>query len=208
MPWRRALADGTFWRIAFIGASYVYAIAFFQSWLQTYLVRGRGYTEAALILSSLPYVVGAVANGSGGLLSDALVRRWGLKAGRRAVGVLGLSAAALFMVATILTTSNLWALVFLSLAYAGILLQQPNLCAVCLDTGRQHAGAVFGFMNTAAQISSVVSSIAFGYIVGYSGNYNLPFIPMVVTLAVGAVLWLKIDPAHQIFEEVEARKVA
>jgi len=63
-------------------------------------------------------------------------------------------------------------------------------------------------MNTAAQIASVVSSIAFGYIVGYSGNYNLPFIPMVVTLAAGAVLWLKLDPAHQIFEEVEARKVA
>jgi MFS family permease len=208
MPWGRALADGTFWRIALIGASYVYAIAFFQLWLQTYLVRGRGYTEAALILSSLPYVVGAVANGSGGLLSDALVRRWGLKAGRRTVGVAGLSSAAIFMAATILTTSNLWALVFLSLAYAGILLQQPNLCAVCLDTGRRHAGVVFGFMNTASQIASFVSSIAFGYIVGYSGNYNLPFIPMVVTLAVGAVLWLKVDPAHQIFEEVEVRKVA
>ena len=54
MPWGRALADGTFWRIAAVGACYVYAIAFFQSWLQTYLVRGRGYTEAALVLSSLP----------------------------------------------------------------------------------------------------------------------------------------------------------
>jgi len=203
MPWGRALADGTFWRIALIGACYVYAIAFFQSWLQIYLVRGRGYTEAALVLSSLPYVVGAVANGAGGLLSDALVRRWGLKAGRRTVGVVGLSCAALFMAATIVTTSNLWALVFLSLAYAGILLQQPNLCAVCLDTGRQHAGAALGFMNTAAQIASSVSSIAFGYLVGYSGNYNLPFIPMVVTLSIGAVLWLKMDPTHQVFEEPE-----
>jgi MFS transporter, ACS family, glucarate transporter len=201
MPWGRALADGTFWRIALIGACYVYAIAFFQSWLQTYLVRGRGYTEAALILSSLPYVVGAVANGAGGLLSDALVRRWGLKTGRRTVGVIGLSIAALFMAATVVTTSNVWALVFLSLAYAGILLQQPNLCAVCLDTGRRHAGAVFGFMNTAAQVASATSSIAFGYLVGYSGNYNLPFVPMVVTLSVGAILWLKIDPTHQLFEE-------
>jgi MFS transporter, ACS family, glucarate transporter len=203
LPWARALADGTFWRIALIGACYVYAIAFFQSWLQTYLVRGRGYTEAALVLSSLPYVVGAAANFAGGLLSDALVRRWGLKTGRRTVGVVGLSCAALFMAATIVTTSNLWALVFLSLAYAGILLQQPNLCAVCLDTGRQHAGAVFGFMNTAAQVASFVSSIAFGYLVGYSGNYNLPFVPMVATLSLGAVLWLKIDPTHQLFEEPE-----
>ncbi len=208
MPWGRALADGTFWRIAAVGACYVYAIAFFQSWLQTYLVRGRGYTEAALVLSSLPYVVGALANGTGGLLSDALVRRWGLRRGRRAVGVLGLGCAAVFMVATIVTTDNAWALAFLSLAYAGILLQQPNLCAVCLDTGRRHAGAVFGFMNTACQVASVVSSVAFGYLVGYSGNYNLPFIPMVVTLVVGAALWLTIDPTHQLFEGADAPQAA
>ena len=200
MPWRLALGDGTFWRVALIGASYVYVLSFFQSWLQTYLVRGRGYTESALVLSSLPYVVGAIANGCGGLLSDGLVRHWGLKTGRRAVGVLGLSCAALFMAATVVTASNLWALVFLSLSYAGIMLQQPNLCAVCLDTGRQHAGAMLGFMNTASQIASVVSSLAFGYIVGYTGNYNLPFAPMVVTLSIGIVLWTTIDPAHQVFE--------
>ena len=204
MPWRHALADATFWRVALIGASYVYTLSFFQSWLQTYLDRGRGYTEAALVLSSLPCVVGAVANGCGGLLSDALVRRRGLPAGRRTVGVLGLSCAALFMFATIVASSNLWALVILSLSYAGIMLQQPNLCAVCLDTGRTHARAMLGFMNTAWQIASVVSSLAFGYIVGYTGNYNLPFIPMVVTLSIGAVLWLTMDPTHQMFEHKES----
>jgi len=208
MPWGRALADSTFWRVAVVGACYVYALAFFQFWLQTYLVRGRGYTEAALVLSSLPYVVGALANGTGGLLSDALVRRWGLKRGRRAVGVLGLGSAAVFMVANIVTSDNAWALAFLSLAYAGIMLQQPNLCAVCLDTGRQHAGAVFGFMNTACQVASVVSSVAFGYLVGYSGNYNMPFIPMVVTLSLGTALWLTIDPTHQLFEGVDTPRAA
>jgi len=203
LPWRRALADGALWRIALVGACYVYALTFFVSWLQTYLVKGRGYTEAALVLSSLPYVLGALANGAGGVLSDALVRRWGLKAGRRTVGVVGLGCAAVFMAATIVTTDNAWALAFLSLAYAGILVQQPNLCAVCLDTGRQHAGAVLGFMNTAAQVAAVASSVTFGYLVGYSGNYNLPFIPMVATLSLGAFLWLKIDPTHQLFDEPE-----
>src|SRR3989442_15721449 len=118
--------------------------------MRSYMFRGRGYSYAALVLSSLPYVVGGCANGVGGLASDWLVSRFGLTTGRRALGVFGLSFAAIFMAATIVTTSGAWALVFLSLAYAGILAQQPNLCAVCLDTGRKHAGAVFGFMNTAA----------------------------------------------------------
>jgi predicted MFS family arabinose efflux permease len=187
--------------VAAIGASYVYVIGFFQSWLQTYLVRGRGYTEAALVLSSLPYAVGACANGLGGFVSDSLVRRFGLRTGRRMLGVAGLSAAAIFMAATIVTTNAVWALIFLSLSYAGILAQQPNLCAVTLDIGRKHAGAVFGFMNTASNLASAVSSIAFGYLVGYFGNYSAPFIPMVASLCLGAWLWLKVDPAEDVFAE-------
>jgi len=201
LPWGQSLRDPALWRIAAIGACYVYALSFFQSWLQTYLVRGRGFTEAALVLSSLPYILGACANGLGGITSDWLVRRFGLKSGRRALGVFGLSLAAVFMMATIVTTDARWALVFLSLSYAGILAQQPNLCAVCLDVGRKHSGAVFGFMNTACQAASVVSSIAFGYLVGQFGNYNAPFVPMVLTLALGAVLWLTVDPTRQLFAE-------
>jgi len=201
------------WRAAFFvfdlaGVAWVYALAFFQSWFQIYLVRGRGYTEAALVLSSLSYVVGAVANASGGLLSDALVRRWGLKAGRRTVGVLGLGVAAIFMGLTVVSSSSTWALVFLSLSYAGMLLQQPNLTAVALDTGRQHPGAVLGMINTSAQAASSVSSIVFGYLVGYSGNYNAPFIPMVAILAFGAIVWLRVDPTHQLFDNPAAPQPA
>jgi MFS transporter, ACS family, glucarate transporter len=188
-------------RRAAIAASYVYSIAFFQSWLQTYLVRRRGYTEAALVLSSLPYIVGAGANVLGGFTSDWLVRRYGLNTGRRAIGACGLGVAAIFMTATIMTTSGVWALVFLSFAYAAILAQQPNLSAVCLDTGRRNAGAVFGFMNSAGAAASSISSVAFGYIVTYFGSYDAPFIPMVVLLCVGVWLWLKVDPEHQLFEE-------
>jgi hypothetical protein len=46
-----------------------------------------------------------------------------------------------------------------------------------------------------------VSSIAFGYLVGYSGNYNLPFVPMVVTLSIGCGAVAQARPTHQVFEE-------
>ena len=31
-----------------------------------------------------------------------------------------------------------------------------------------------------------------------TGNYNLPFIPMAILLAVGAGFWLVVDPAQQL----------
>jgi len=204
MPWRQSLRSGALWRIAAIGACYVYVIAFFQSWLQTYLVKGRGFTEAALVLSTLPYIVGAAANGLGGFTSDLLVRKFGSKAGRRTVGVLGLGTAVLFMAASMAASSGRTSLILLSLAYGAILFQQPNLCAVCLDTGRDHAGAVMGFMNTAANAASALSSIVFGYLVAYTGGYAAPFFPMLALLCVGTVLWFRVDPSQQLFEPRKA----
>jgi MFS transporter, ACS family, glucarate transporter len=199
LPWGVALRSSNLWRLMAIAACYVYVLSFFQSWFQTYLVRGRGYSEGDLLLSSLPYVVGAGGNFAGGVTSDWLVRRLGLKAGRRMVGVVGLGAAAVFLTATILTTNNTLVLIFLSLVYGGLTFQQPNICAVCLDVGRRHAGAVLGFGNTAANAASAVSSVVFGYLVGHFGSYNAPLIPMVLTLCVGTLLWLTVDPTRELF---------
>jgi ACS family glucarate transporter-like MFS transporter len=201
MPWATALRIPAFWRMAAIGACYVYALGFFQSWLQTYLVRGRGFSEAALVLSSLTYAVGATANGLGGLAGDWMVKRHGLRNGRRLLGVAGLSAAALSLTAAIFAPGGNVALVCLSCAYGGILFQQPTLCALCLDVGRKNAGAVFGFMNTAANAASALSAVVFGYLVAYFGNYNTPFIPMVALLSLGALLWLQVDATRELFPE-------
>jgi ACS family glucarate transporter-like MFS transporter len=202
MPWATALRVPALWRIAAIGACYVYSLGFFQSWLQTYLVKGRGFTEAALVLSSLTYAVGAAANGLGGVAGDWMVKRHGLRNGRRRLGAAGLSVAALFLTAAIFAPGGRLALVFLSLSYGGILFQQPSLCALCLDGGRNNAGAVFGFMNTASNAASALSSVVFGYLVGYSGSYNTPFVPMVALLCLGALLWLQVDPARELFPEM------
>ena len=141
----------------------------------------------------------------GAALSPLLVvpiqMRYGLRNGRRWLGVAGLSAAALFLTAAIFAPDGRLALAFLSCAYGGILFQQPTLCALCLDVGRKNAGAVFGFMNTAANASSAMSAVVFGYLVGYFGNYNTPFIPMVALLSLGALLWLQVDPTVELFPE-------
>jgi MFS transporter, ACS family, glucarate transporter len=201
LPWGLVLRSGQVWRILSIGACYVYTLTFFQSWFQTYLVRGRGYSEIDLLLSALPYVVAALANGLGGVASDWLARKLDLTRGRRVIGVAGLSVSTLALIATIVTSNKTLALVFLSLVYGGITFQQPNLCAVCLDVGRKHAGAIFGMMNSAANAAAAVSSVVFGYLVAHYGSYNAPLIPMAAFMGLGTWLWLGVDPERQLFEE-------
>jgi MFS transporter, ACS family, glucarate transporter len=202
LPWTVGIRSGNLWGMMTMAASYGYTLYFFQSWFPTYLVKGRGFTETGLLLSSLPFFVGACANGCGGFVSDALVRRLGLKWGRRSLGLAGLGSAALFMIAVMLTEQKLWALIFLSLSYGGIAIQQPGVLGVCLDIGGKYAGAVTGAMNTATYVAAFLSSVVYGYIVKSYG-YNAPFIPMIVLLLISVLLWFRIDPAQEVISEAE-----
>jgi MFS family permease len=204
LPWSEALRSPSLWHIAMIAICGVFTIGFYQSWLPTYLAKGRGFSEASLMLSTLPYIVGALANIAGGLASDRLARRYGLRFGRCAVGAAGQGIAAICLAAAMIVSSDLATLIFLSLAYAGVLFQQPNTSAVSVDIGGTHTGAVFGFMNMCGNLGASASSIVFGYLVGSTGNYNAPFVPMIVLLCVGSILWLKMDPRRQVFDHQRA----
>jgi sugar phosphate permease len=209
LPWGIALRSSNLWAIMLMYFTYCYGSFFFLSWLHTYLVRGRGYTEDALLLSTLPFVLGALANCCGGFASDLLVRRLGLKWGRRAIGIFGLTSAAAFTIAAMLTQAKIPALILLALSYAGSDFMLPTAWAVCLDVGKKNAGAVTGTMNTAGQIGSFISSVLFGYLVEYSHSYDFPLIPMTVMLAISALLWLKIDPTQELIpEELVAQRAA
>jgi predicted MFS family arabinose efflux permease len=119
-----------------------------------------------------------------------------------------LGSAALFAVAVMFTQNQFGAMVLLSLIYGGITFQQPIMFAVCLDIGGAFAGAMVGAMNTASQIGSLISSVAFGYLVARSGSYNAPFIPMAALLAMGAWLWLKVDPTQPLVPVSQLDKTA
>ncbi|HLG95156.1 MAG TPA: MFS transporter [Bryobacteraceae bacterium] len=206
-PWTAALRSRNVLAVLGTAFCYVYVYNFFQTWFHTFLVKGRGFSEAGLALSALPYLVAACANLTGGAASDALVGRLGLKWGRRAIGVSGLAGAGLFTLAAMLTRQQMLTVVFLSLVYGAITFQQSAVFGLCLDIGQAHAGAMVGLMNTASQVGGLLGSVAYGYIVDRSGSFDVPFIPMAALLFLGAVLWLKIDASKEVTADVRAEPV-
>jgi MFS transporter, ACS family, glucarate transporter len=197
-PWRVAFRSRTLLAVLGLAFCYIYVYTFFQTWFHTFLVRGRGVSEGALVLSALPYVIAACANVAGGAASDALVRRLGPKWGRRSLGIGGLGLACVFTVAAMFTREATATIVLLSLVYGAITFQQPGVFGVCLDLGRRHAGAVVGMMNTSAQVGGFLSSVAFGYIVSRTGSYDAPFVPMAAALLIGALLWFAVDATTEL----------
>jgi MFS family permease len=204
LPWEIAVRSGNLWSAMIVGACYVYTLYFFQSWFHTYLVKGRGFSENDLLLSSLPFAVGACANVAGGLVSHRAVRILGLRWGRRSLGILGLGIASLCAAGVIFTQHWLLTLVLLSLTYGGLTFQQPIIFAVCMDIGGKYTGAIVGAFNTACQVASFVSTLAFGYLVEHYGSYNAPIVPMAALLFTGALLWFKIDATQKLIPETPA----
>lgn len=97
----------------------------------------RGFTPGELVaLSWLPFVFGAVANVAGGFTSDWLVKRIGLKWGRRLIGVGGFGLATIFLTATLFTEAKIPTILFLALAYGASDFALPIAWAVCLDVSK------------------------------------------------------------------------
>jgi len=202
LPWRKAMRSQSVLAILGLTFCYVYVFNFFQTWFHTFLVEGRAFSEAGLLLTAMPFAVGACANLAGGRVSDVLVLSFG-----RMSGVVALMTAGLFTIAAMLTRQQVLTVVFLTVVYAAICFQQSALFGVCLDIGPECAGAVVGLMNTSSQIGGLVGSVAYGYIVARFDSYNAPFIPMAVVLFVGSLFWTKVDASQAINTKPGAARV-
>jgi sugar phosphate permease len=197
IPWRQVFSKPNLWWIMLMYHANAWCGFFYLTWMHIFLANGRGFTPSELLaLSWLPFVFGAVANLLGGVASDFLVKRVGLKWGRRAVGFGGFGAATVFLALTIFTQGKLATILCLALAYGFSDFALPVAWAVCLDVGGNNAGLVTGAMNMAAQVGSFLTTVLFGYIVVAFASYNAPLVPIAVMSLVSALAWLKIDPTR------------
>jgi len=206
-PWRIALRSPTVLALLGTAFCYIYVYNFFQTWFHTFLAKGRGFSEGGLWLSALPYVVAAFTNLAGGAASDVLVRRLGLKLGRRILGAASLAAASLFTIAAMVTRQQILTVIFLALVYGAITFQQSGVFGVCLDLGQKHAGGMVGLMNTSSQVGGLVGAVLYGYIVERFASYDAPFIPMAALLFIGALLWLRIDASQDVLATDQSVRV-
>ena len=66
--------------------------------------------------------------------------------------------------------------------------------AVCVDIGRHHAGAVSGTMNMAGNLSSFVTSLAFPYLLAWTGSHRTFFYVAAGLNLLAIALWFRVQP--------------
>src|ERR1700687_2501546 len=118
VPWQSLLRNRSMLALCFMYSGAIYGWYFYITWLPTYLIRGRGFDLQHMgWLAALPLLSIGCGVFVGGWLSDVLARRWGVRAGRRTPGVIGLPLAALAIVGAVMTpTPTIAALLLASAA--------------------------------------------------------------------------------------------
>jgi nitrate/nitrite transporter NarK len=140
-----------------------------------------------------PFLMGTLGNIAGGYLSDFFSNKFGLKIGRRILGVAGLVIAAIFLYTATSVVDKVPVIVCLSLGFGFMDLMLPSAWAVCHDIGGKYSGTIAGAMNTSGNIGGFICAIVFGYIVKATHNYNYPLIVISIMVCTAAVLFMFID---------------
>ena len=176
-----------------------YGFYFNITWLPTYLARERGLTPERVgilagIFAGLPLILSSVADVAGGVTTDVVTRRFGLRAGRCGVGGVSLCVAGLAMIAGATARDPIPAALLIALSGASASFLLGASWGVCQDIGGPNAGLVAGSMNTAGQVGAVLSPVILPY-------FKNPAIPLCIAgslYLVGALCWFGVDPSHEI----------
>lgn len=193
-PWGRLLRLPQLWLIFFAYLFYAWGSWFYYSWFPVWLVHAGRFTVAQMgIWASIPFILGVFSNLAGGWLCDALGARIGLKNAYRCIAAGSLTVTAALLAAMSLAHSQLAVVVLASAGFATMDLMLPSAWAMCMAIGGPFGGAATGVMNTAGQIGGLMCTVAFGYVVAATGNYEVPVQAVALMVLVSAGLFALTD---------------
>jgi ACS family glucarate transporter-like MFS transporter len=137
----------------------------------------------------------------GGIVTDWVTRRFGLRAGRAFLGGTAYLIAGVAMIAGTAAADPTTAAVLISVSTAASMFTLAAAWGTCLDIGGNNAAVVSAAMNTSGQVAGILSPILLAYIVDRFGSWNAPLYIVGILFLVGAGCWCAIDPRKPIFEK-------
>ena len=198
-PWKIVLKNKSLYALVTAMFCSQWAQYFFIAWMPVYLQEGRHFSENDIKkIISFFFIAGIIGVLSAGFLSDWLVKRKGLRFGRRFLGASAMGILALLFLLSAVTQHN--AIVVISL-YVGQLFYSfiPVVAfAVCVDIGSDRAGTVAGIMNFFGQIGAFFLAIAFGKIADITHSFSTPLIVIAAVLLAGGMCWFFVDASKPI----------
>jgi ACS family glucarate transporter-like MFS transporter len=203
IPWRQLFALPQLWLIVVAYFCYAWGSWFYFGWFTTWLVSGAGFSVAQMnIFASFPFAMGLIGNLAGGALSERLVVRHGRRKTYRWITTVCLTLSSALLLCMSAARGHTALVVFATLGFGIMDLTLPSAWAMCMSLGGRYGGTATGVMNTAGNLGGWVCTVAFGYAVKATGDYNFPLRAVAAMVLIAAILFSRIDCTKGLTESV------
>ena len=174
--------------------TYGYAAYIFFAWFFLYLNEARGMNlRTSAYYSVLPFLAMSVGSILGGLINDAVTRRWGGRRGRAGIAMTGMILAAAFIEMGSRVQSGGLASVVLAGGAGALYLSQSSFWSASADLGGRSAGTVSGIMNMGNQVGGAITASLTPIIAARLG-WNASFSVAAALCLVGGLAWFFVNP--------------
>ena len=174
------------------------------TWLPTYLRQRHGFDASSLgIFAGLPLIVSMPGDLLGGVVTDRLVARYGLRIGRCGLGAVAYVIVGVTLLAAARSSSPVLAAALIAMATGVTMFTLGAAWATVIEVGRDHVGVVGATMNSVGNLAAMLNPLIVAYSVQWFGNWNLPLDLMGVLFLVGACSWTLVDPNRPIFHDAQ-----
>jgi len=194
VPWGRLVRRMA--PITFVYFCYGWTLWMYLNWLPSYFIHEYNLKlSGSALFSATVFFAGVGGDYLGGVISDRILEATGdLKRARRDFVIVAFLCSFVFMLPVFLT-HDLRLIVFsLAAAFFCAELVIGPMWSIPMDVAPKHSGTASGIMNTGSAIAAVLSPLTFGYVVDWTGNWQLPFIGSLGLLLVGSALAFTMHP--------------
>lgn len=202
--WRDLLRDNQVWALML---GYVFrslAGAFFLTWYPSYLLDARGFTEAEFgMVGAIPALIGIGSTVLGGIVSDRMLAS-GLSPNiaRKVPIISGLVLSACIGFSPFIE-SNVVLMVILTVSSAAHSFAGAAILSLPAEVSEspEQVGSLAGFQNFGSQLGNLISPIAIGLFLTFSGgSYLGPLVFAAISCLVSAAIygfWVRIKPVAE-----------
>ena len=198
IPWNAMLRSRSMILLTFSCFCFGYIAWIFLGWFFLYMAQARHLDlKASALYSMIPFAAMTAFCLIGGVLSDGIVSRYGLRTGRVVPSFVGLIVCGGLLIAGSHAANATLAALTLAAGVGALYISQSSYWSVTADIGGRNAGVVSSVMNTGAQVGGAVTTTLTPWLADRFGWWA-GFLAAALLAFAGAFAWLGVDPETQL----------
>jgi ACS family glucarate transporter-like MFS transporter len=194
IPWAAIVRSPSMFLLTFSCFCFGYIAWIFLGWFYLYMAQARHLDlKASALYSMIPFAAMTTFCLIGGVLSDWIAAKHGLRIGRSAPAFVGLMLSGCLLIAGAHAATAKLAAITLAAGVGALYIAQSPYWSATADIAGRNAGVVSSIMNMGAQIGGAVTTTLTPWIAQHFG-WTASFLVAALLAFAGALAWLGVNP--------------